>query len=174
MEKQENPERIEWMDLLIGVTILLCLVFCHLANQAGIPIEALAVTTGAIMCVQDSARAALSTSLTRLIGVFVGGLFGIAVALIDSAVGIPWVFYLLVSLGVVATLLVCKFFRMIYVQARVSGLTLLLVVMVFDGVDRLDYALNRFIGSIVGAVLAIAVTMIFGAVSGKIQEKRSA
>lgn len=173
MPQQENSERVEWMDLLIGVTILLCLVLCHLANQAGIHIEALAVTTGAIMCVQDSTRAAFSTSVTRLIGVFVGGMFGIGIALIDSAVGIPWVFYLLCSLGVIANLLVCKFFKMIYVQARVSCLTLLLVVMVFDGADWLEYALNRFIGSIVGAVFAIIVTMAFSAAVRRSKKEES-
>lgn len=174
MPQPEKKEGVEWMDLLIGITILMCLVLCHIANEAGIHIEALAVTTGAIMCVQDSTRAAFSVSLTRLVGVFMGGLFGIGVALIDSAVGIPWVFYVLCSLGVIANLLVCKFFNMIYVQARVSCLTLLLVVMVFDGADRLDYALNRFIGSIVGAVFAIIVTMVFSAIARKLRKEESA
>ena len=167
VSQQNDFEKVEVMDLLIGATILLCLVLCHLANQLGLRIEALAVTTGAIMCVQDSTKAAFATSLTRMIGVVIGGMFGIAIALIDSAVGIPFVFYLLCSLGVIANLLVCKFFKMIYVQARVSCLTLLLVTMVFEGADRLDYAVSRFVGSVVGALIALLVTMIYGAVFWK-------
>ena len=164
---QENTEKIELMDIVIGVTILVCLLLCHWINEMGIRLEALAVTTGAIMCVQDSTKAAFSASVNKMIGVFVGGLFGIGIALIDSAVGNPYVFYVLCSLGVIATVLVCKFFKMIYVQARVGGLSMLLVVMVLNGTDRLDYALNRFIGSLVGAVLALAVSLVFSLVTKK-------
>lgn len=171
MSESQDLNKVELMDLAIGATILLCLVLCHLANQAGIHIEALAVTTGAIMCVQDSTKSAYTASLTRMIGVFIGGMFGIGIALIDSAVGMPMVFYLLCSLGVIANLLVCKFFGMVYVQARVSCLTLLLVVMVFNGADRLDYALNRFIGSLAGAVIALIVTIAFGVVVRRIDKK---
>lgn len=171
MTQHDDFERVETMDILIGVTILMCLVLCHIANEFGIAIEALGVTTGAIMCVQDNTKAAFSTSMTRMVGVIFGGLFGIAIALIDNAIGEPYVFYILCSLGVIANLLVCKFFKMIYVQARVSCLTLLLVVMVFDGVDRLDYATNRFIGSLVGAAFAVMVSLIYGAVAKRIEKK---
>lgn len=162
MPEQNNRWKLELMDVQIGVTILLCLFLCHWANGMGLHIEALAVTTGAIMCVQDSTKAAYHTSLIRILGVVCGGGLGVLIALIDNAVGIPYVFYLLCALGVVVNLLICKAFRMAYVQARVSALSLLLVVLVFQGVDRLDYAVNRFIGSLVGAAIALAVTVLFG------------
>ena len=159
-------ERSSWiparLDIQIGITIVLCLFLCHWANAMGIRIEALAVTTGALMCVQDSTKAAYTTSLIRMLGIICGGLLGVGIAVIDNLVGQPSVFYLLCGVGVVANLLLCKRLQMIYVQARVSALTLLLVVMVFEGTDRLAYALNRFVGSLVGAVIALIVTFIFG------------
>lgn len=164
---EKNRWKLEPMDLEIGLTIVLCLVLCHWINGMGIRLEALAVTTGALMCVQDNTKAAYSTSLTRMLGVFCGGLLGVLIALIDNIVGESYLFYLLCGIGVVVNLLVCKRFKMIYVQARVSALTLLLVVMVFDGVDRLDYALNRFIGSLAGAVIALAATFVFGKLTEK-------
>lgn len=172
MPQQNDFEKVELMDILIGVTILFCLVVCHICNEHGISIDALAVTTGAIMCVQDSTKAAFSSSMTRMIGVVIGGMFGIGIALIDSVVNIPFVFYVLTSLGVVATLLVCKFFKMIYVQARVSGLTMLLVVMVFEGADRLTYAMNRFIGGLAGALFALVVTLVYGLLSGHFKKEK--
>ena len=160
MEKTSwKPER---MDLQIGLTIVLCLFLCHWANGVGLQIESLAVTTGALMCVQDSTKAAYATSLIRMVGVLCGGLLGMVIAVIDNLVGQPYCFYLLCGMGVVANLLLCKRFHMIYVQARVSTLTLLLVVMVFQGTDRLSYALNRFTGSLAGAFIALAVTFLFG------------
>ena len=149
-----KPER---MDIQIGVTIVLSLLLCHWAG-----IEALAVTTGALMCVQDSTRAVYTSSLIRMAGVLWGGLLGVAIAVIDNLVGQPYLFYLLCGVGVVANLLLCKRFGMVYVQARVSALTLLLVVMVFEGTDRLAYAVNRFAGSLLGAVIALGVTFVFG------------
>lgn len=170
MPEQKNNCRIELMDIQIGITILLCLVLCHVANQFGITIEALAVSTGAIMCVQDTTKSAYTTSLIRILGVVVGGLLGVTIVLLDNLINIPYVFYLMCALGVVANLLVCKLFRMVYVQARVSCLSLLLVVMVLEGVDRLEYATNRFIGSIVGAVIALLVSMAFSAVVKRIKK----
>lgn len=167
----ERNVKLELMDFQIGLTIFLCLLLSHAANLLDIRIEALAVTTGAIMCVQDSTRAAYATSLTRMLGVICGGVFGVVIALVDNAVEIPFVFYLMVAVGVVLNLLVCKFFRMIYVQARVSCLSLLLVTMVFGGVDRFDYAVNRFVGSLVGAVIALGVTLVFGTIVKKCRKE---
>ena len=154
-----KPER---MDIQIGVTIVLSLLLCHWTG-----IEALAVTTGALMCVQDSTKAAYTSSLTRMAGVLWGGLLGVVIAVIDNFVGQPYLFYLLCGMGVVANLLLCKRFGMVYVQARVSALTLLLVVMVFEGTDRLTYAVDRFAGSLVGAVIALGVTFVFGKLAKK-------
>ena len=151
------PWKPERLDVQIGVTIVLSLLLCHWAG-----IEALAVTTGALMCVQDSTKAAYTSSLVRMAGVFIGGLLGVTIAVIDNVLGQPYIFYLLCGTGVVANLILCKGFGMVYVQARVSALTLLLVVMVFDGADRLTYAVDRFAGSLAGAAIALAVTYMFG------------
>lgn len=172
MSEEKRTVKLELMDIQIGVTMLLCLMLAHFSNQVGISVEALAVTTGAIMCVQDSTKAAYTTALTRMLGVVCGGLFGVVIALIDNAVEIPVVFYLLVSVGVVLNLLVCKYFKMIYVQARVSCLSLLLVTMVFDGVDRFAYAVNRFFGSLVGAAIALLVTLVFPAVFRMVKKEQ--
>ena len=154
-----KPER---MDVQIGVTIVLSLLLCRWAG-----IEALAVTTGALMCVQDSTKAAYHSSLIRMAGVFWGGLLGVVIAVIDNVLGEPCIFCLLCGVGVVANLMLCKRLGMIYVQARVSALTLLLVVMVFEGADRLVYAVNRFAGSLLGALIALAVTFVFGRLSAR-------
>lgn len=161
MPEQRNRGRIELMDIQIGVTIVLCLLLCHGANSVGIQLEALAVSTGAIMCVQDSTKAAYRASLVRILGVVCGGLTGVVIVLIDNFVGMPFVFYLLCGIGAVANLLWCKFLKMAYVQARVSCMSLLLVVLVFQGADRLTYALGRFVGSLVGALVALLVTFVF-------------
>jgi len=170
MQKQKNTVKIEWMDVLIGLTIVICLVFCHVLKQFGVNVEAMAVTTGALMCVQDTTKSAWTTSLTRVLGVFWGGLFGVIVVLLDNAIGIPGILYLLCGISVIANLLVCKCFKMIYVQARVSCLTQILVVLCMEGADRLEYAFARFTGSLVGALLSLLITVAFGAVVKKLHK----
>lgn len=164
MPEQENTRKIELMDIQIGVTIVLCLLLCHVANRMGIRLEALAVSTVAIMCVQDSTKAAYNTSLIRILGVVCGGVIGVTIVLIDNAIGMPYVFYVLCGIGVVANLFLCKVLKMVYVQARVSCMTLLLVVLAFQGSDRLTYALGRFVGSLVGALVALLVTFVFAVI----------
>ncbi|MBR3973817.1 MAG: hypothetical protein IKJ99_07685 [Oscillospiraceae bacterium] len=164
MSEQKNTVKLELMDILIGMTIVICLVFCHAMKRFGVNVEALAVTTGALMCVQDTTKSAWTTSLTRVLGVFWGGLFGVIVVLMDNAIGIPGILYLLCGISVIANLLVCKCFKMIYVQARVSCLTQILVVLCMEGADRLEYAFVRFIGSLVGALMALLITVTFGAI----------
>lgn len=171
MNEKKNGLGVELMDIQIGVTIVLCLLLCHAANQMGLQVEAMVVSTGALMCVQDSAKAAYQTSLIRILGVFCGGLTGVGIALLDTAIGIPFVFYLLCGVGVVTNLILCKFLKMAYVQARVSCLTLLLVVLVTQGADRVGYALSRFVGSLVGALVALLVTMIFAVIVRKAKKE---
>ena len=153
---ERTPWKPQRMDAQIGVTIVLSLLLCHWTG-----IEALAVTTGALMCVQDSTKAAYISSLVRLAGVLLGGLLGVAIAVIDNFLGQPGIFYLLCGAGVMVNLLLCERFGMTRIQARVSALTLLLVVLVLDGADRLAYAVDRFAGSLLGAVIALTVTFVF-------------
>lgn len=174
MQEQKNGGIIERMDIQIGVTIVLCLLLCHAAEQIGFQNQALAVCTGAVMCVQDSAKAAYKVSLTRILGVICGGVTGVVVVLIDNVIGIPFVFYLLCGVGVVGNLLLCKRLKMVYIQARVSCMTLLLVALALQGTDRLRYALGRFLGSLVGAVAAVLVSMAFAAITQKSKNKGKA
>lgn len=161
MSEQKSVRRLSQVDIQIGITILLCLVLCYVANHFGVRIEALAVTTGAIMCVQDNTKAAYQTSLIRILGVLYGGVIGVVVVLIDNAIGNLVVFYLLCAVGVVVNMLICKYLNMTFIQARVSAMTMLLVALTFEGTDRLGYALSRFVGSLVGALIALLVTFVF-------------
>ena len=171
MSEEKNMRKMDLVDIQIGVTIILSMLLCHWANQAGIRIEALVVTTGAIMCVQDSTKAAYKASLVRILGVLCGGLTGIAIVLIDNVLGMTYVFYLMCGMGVVLNMLLCRQFGLNYVRGRVSCITMLLVVMVAHGADRLEYAMGRLVGGLAGALVAILVTYVFAAI-GKICRKK--
>lgn len=157
--------KMDLVDVQICVTMLISMLLCHCANLLGIHhVEALVVTTGAIMCVEDSAKAAYRASVIRILQVLCGGLIGIVIVLIDNALSMTFLFYLMVSIGVVLTMLLSRQFGLNYIQGRVSCITMLLVVMVSQGADRVEYAIGRLVGGLVGALVAILVTYVFVAI----------
>lgn len=167
MTGTKNKIGIEPIEIAIGAAVALTLLVCHLAGMLGLQIQALAACTGAVMCVQDSKKASWGAGLNRIKGVLCGGLIGIVIVLIDNALNVDLVFYLLVGIGVVVNLLLCKAVKLPFVQARVSCMSLLLVTLVLQGGLRINYAFGRLIGTLVGACVALLVSMVFAAVTKK-------
>lgn len=167
MNETKNKIGVAGIDIAIGAAVVLTLLVCHVAGMLGWQIQALAACTGAVMCVQDSKNASWGAGLNRIKGVICGGLTGVAVVLIDNAVNVELVFYLLVGIGVVVNLLLCKVVKLPFVQARVSCMSLMLVTLVLQDAARINYAIGRLIGTLVGAVVALLVSMVFAAVMKK-------
>ena len=155
------------IDIASGISVIVCLLVCHVAGLLGLQIQALAACTGAVMCTQDNRKASWGAGLNRILGVLCGGLIGILIVLIDNAVNADLLFYLLVGVGVVANMLLCKVVKLPFVQARVSCMSLLLVTLVLQGGLRINYAFGRLIGTLVGACVALLVSMVSAAVTKK-------
>lgn len=171
MNETKNKISVTGIDVSIGVTVMLCLLVCHVAGLLGVQLQALSACTGAVMCVQDSRKASWGAGLNRILGVICGGVAGIAVVLADNLIQIELVFYLLMGVGVVLNLLLCKLVKLPFVQARVSCMSLMLVTLVLQGGARINYAFGRLIGTLVGAVVALLVSMAFAAAFQK-KDKR--
>ena len=167
MNETKNKTGASGIDIAIAVTVMLCLVVCYIAEKLGLQLQALSACTGAVMCVQDSKKASWGTGINRVLGVICGGVSGIAVVLIDNAIQMELVFYLLMGAGVVLNLLLCKLVKLPFVQARVSCMSLMLVTLVLQGGARINYAFGRLLGTIVGAVVALLVSMAFAAIVNK-------
>ena len=148
-------------EIAVGVSVTIVLFVCMLVGKAGFSLQTLAACTGAVMCTQESGKASWKACLTRLLGVITGGVVGIALVALDNVMQLPAVFYLLCGVGIVANILFCKLLKIPFIQAKVSCMTLLLVVLVLGGPARYSYALGRFIGTLCGALVAMGVSMLF-------------
>lgn len=155
------------LDIRIGITIMLSLLVCHIVSLLGFQLQSLAACTGAVMCVQESGKASWKAGLTRLLGVACGGAIGIAVVLVQSQFDNAYLFMVLCGVAVVANLLLCKIVKMLYVTARVSCMTFLLVVLVLQGTARINYAFGRFLGTLVGALISVLVAVAWDAITQK-------
>lgn len=152
-------------DIAVGVSVMICLLVCTLIGKLGFTVQTLAACTGAVMCTQDAGKASWKAGLTRILGVLSGGLVGILLVVADNLLEMSIVFCLLCGVGVVLNLFVCKLLKIPFIQAKVSCMTLLLVVLVLGGEARFGYALGRFVGTLCGAVTALLVSMLFEALT---------
>lgn len=169
MQPNQAPSRrIGHLDVQTGIGLFLILALVHSVSS----IQPLAAATGLIMCMQETGKFTLKASLTRLLGVVIGGTCGILVVLADNVVQNPWLFFLLSGIGVIMTLLGCKLAKMPYITAKVSCITFVLVILVATGDGRIIYALNRLLGTAVGAVVAVAVSYSWNLAVGKMRAGR--
>lgn len=160
MEKNTSLS-ITSMELSIAMTVVATMLVCHVASMLGWRIQALSACTGAVMCVQDSKNASWCVGKNRMLGVVCGGAAGMVVVLLDNLIGIALVFYLLMGVGVLLNLVLCKLVELPLVQARVSCMSLMLVALVLQGGVRINYAFGRFLGTLVGALVALLVSMLW-------------
>ena len=167
MNETKSEITLSGLELRIGITIVICLLVCKLCELLGFSIQALAACTGAVMCVQEGGKASFGACKNRVVGVVCGGIVGIAVVFLDNLIGMDLVFYLLVGLGIMANFLLCKVAKLPLVQARVSCMTVLLVVLVLGGPARINYAIGRFIGTLIGALVAWGVSTVWEKLSVK-------
>ena len=174
MEKagfQPEPVRVSKIDLRIMVAVAVCYVGATVLKKMGIlfsygemRLEILQTMTSAIaclLCCQDSTKASLAAGKNRLIITAVGGLVGMVVVLVDTRVGNAALMTAMVAGGVLLTLFLCKAARVPYINARIGGVTFILVSLTLSGDARLLYALFRFLSTLYGVLVVLIVTFIF-------------
>lgn len=171
--KENQKIAVTGLDIRIGLAVAISLVVCEIASLFGLQLQSLAACTGAVMCVQETGKVSLKAGLTRLLGVVCGGVLGIIVVLIQIKVSNAYLFAVLCGVAIVLNLLLCKLVKMPYITARVSCITFLLVVLVLAGTARIYYALGRFWGTLVGAVVSVLVTYAWDAIT-KAKQKTAA
>lgn len=160
MEGKQNMDgkvKLTNVEIRIGIGLILCLFITGFFPQ----IQRLAACTGVLMCTQDIRKTTWKSGLTRLEGVLCGGIVAVIVVVIDNFVQVDPVFYLLCGVGIVLNLLLCDLIHMPKVTGRVSGITFILVAFLAQGNGRILYAVNRLIGTLVGAVVALILAAVW-------------
>lgn len=158
------------LDIRITVSVLICFLSAAVLEYFNIKfpcgemrLEILQKMTSCIsclLCCQDTVDLSRKAGIHRMIITLIGGLMGILAILIDQAVGKEWVMAVLVALGVFATLMLCKAAKVPYVNARIGGVTFLLVVCTLKGTARICYAVFRLLSTLYGIVIVYLVTFL--------------
>lgn len=172
MNKALNEKKgITWLDVRIGVSVLICCLTSVILNSLNLKIscggrqlEIIQRLTACISCLlvcQDNVEGSKKAGLNRLIITAIGGLTGIAVVVIDDAVRVEWLLAVMVTVAVTVTLVLCKYAGVPYVNARIGGVTCVLVACTMSGPARIVYAGLRLVGTLYGALISVLVTIVF-------------
>lgn len=145
------------MDVQIALGVTICLL-----SAVFLPwLQSLSAGTAVMLCSQDSVKVSWKTGLTRLIITLIGGGVAVLAVLIDSQINNQYAYMILVFLGLLLTILLCKAAKVPYISARIGCVTFILVATVSQGTARMTYALMRLVGTFYGVLIALTLTFIF-------------
>ncbi len=163
-------------DLRIMIAVAICALTATALNHFGLKftygtmkleiIQKMTACISCLLCVQDDFSISKKAGINRIIITIIGGLCGMLVAWIDTLVSNEWLMILLVAVGVLATLVLCKLAKVPYINARIGGVTFILVACTLTQNARMWYAFFRLISTIYGVLVVLLVT---GLVKGKNQ-----
>lgn len=175
MSKPEmTPEKpaISCLDARIAVAVGICCLTATILNLLGAKftygemrleiIQKMTACISCLLCCQDTTQISKKAGINRLIITAIGGIVGIAVMWIDTLAANQWLLVLMVAAGVLLTLFLCKAAKVPYINARIGGVTFILVTCTLTGYARMWYAVFRFVSTLYGVLVVLLVTWAFG------------
>lgn len=171
MERTIQKPAITVLDIRIMITVGICFITANLLGSLGFRftwdgmqleiIQRMTACIACLLCCQDTAKISRTTGINRLIITAIGGAIGILVVLADSAAGSPWLLTAMICSGVLLTILLCKAAGVPYMNARIGAVTFVLVACTLSGPARIFYAVFRWISTVYGVLVVLAVSMVF-------------
>lgn len=129
-------------------------------------LEVIQKMTAAISCMlvcQESVPVSWKAGINRLIITAVGGAVGIVAILLDNAIGNDYVMSVMIGIGIIVVLLICKATKVPYINCRIGCVTFILVTCTLSGNARIYYGVFRFVSTLYGVIIVMLVTWIFRA-----------
>jgi uncharacterized membrane protein YgaE (UPF0421/DUF939 family) len=142
-----------------ALSILVCLLVFALAKYLGIAddFDAFLALTAAVISMQDSVKGSIQIGFNRLHGIVLGTLLGVGVLYIDLAVSNLIVHVALLTVGTILIIAVCNLLDTN--KAIVMGCVVffMIALQATQGVDPWVLGVHRFLDTMVGVVIAIAI-----------------
>ncbi|MBS5521718.1 MAG: hypothetical protein KHX56_05540 [Clostridiales bacterium] len=171
LEKKEKIS-VTGLDLRIVCAVVICCLISELFEYMGVHIsygnmelevfQKMTAAIACLLCCQDNGAVSLKAGKNRLIITAIGGMLGIFAVLLDNMTAHSIIFVAYIALGLLLTLILCKVARVPYINARIGGVTFILVTCTLSGQARILYAVCRFLSTFLGILVVLAITWIFG------------
>ncbi|MCD7918240.1 MAG: FUSC family protein [Clostridiales bacterium] len=171
-----KPETEKLTVTLLDVRMAVCVLICYTASMllsdvAGIKftwgnysleiIQKMTCCISCFLCCQDNTKVSLKAGINRLIITAIGGIVAIVIIALDCVIGNDWVEMLMIVVGVVLTLFLCKAAKVPYINARIGCVTLILVACTLNSTARIWYGVFRLVSTLFAVLVVLLVTWIF-------------
>jgi uncharacterized membrane protein YccC len=177
MPQQVEERRVTVLDIQMGVAVFICFMVSTICSKAGFLfpvgdrnleiIQKMTSCIACLLCSQDTTAISLKAGINRIIITFIGGLVGILVIILDDMIGNDWILGCMVALGIVLTFYLCKAAKVPYINARIGGVTFILVTCTLQSGARIYYGIFRLISTVFGVLVVLLVTWVFQLLSRK-------
>lgn len=175
MEKR----KISGMDIQIVAAVLICVFTATLLDHFGLNfsygemkmevIQKMTAAIACLLCVQDTFEISRKSGKNRLLITAIGGSVGIFAVWLDMQLQNEWLMVGLTGGGILLTLFLCKMAKVPYINARIGGVTFILVFCTLSDTARMWYAMFRFVSTLYGVLVVILVTWIAQMIHNKMQ-----
>lgn len=171
-EVEQGSWRPGALDMRMAISVLACCLVATALSELGLKwpvdemrlevIQKMTACIACLFCCQPGLDESRAAGINRIIVTAVGGVVGVAVVALDVVLGSsPWILALLVAVGVVAALSLCRLAGVPAFNARIGGVTFILVACTLTGTARVWYAFFRLVSTVFGALVVYGVTRLF-------------
>lgn len=120
-----------------------------------------------LLCVQDNLGTSKGAGWMRIKVTSMAAIAGLIVVSLDSFIGNQWISVLLLMVGVLFTLFLCKLIKAPYMNCRIGAISYVLIAVTLSGQARIVYAIFRVISTVYGVIVVLLVTWLFSLFTSK-------
>ncbi len=181
-EIKSEPLKITVLDGRIAVAAAICCLTATILSHLGVKfvwgtmqleiIQKMTACISCLLCCQDTSPVSLKAGINRLIITAIGGAVGIAAILLDNVVENEWFMVIVIAAGLLLTLFLCKAAKVPYINARIGGVTFVLVTCTLSGTARVWYGVFRFVSTFYAVLVVMLVTWIYEKASARITTEK--
>lgn len=154
----EDESPVGFRTIKTALSIFCCLLFYLLITPYGFSntSDAFLACVTAIICMKDSVDESIKIGAYRLVGTFIGAVFGLLFLYISISLQNPYLNILLISLSIIALITICMAIKC------PQAVVICCVVFLFISLEQVDinpaiHSAKRFADTAVGLVIAVLI-----------------
>lgn len=155
-------KQFNYKALLIACRVALTFIIILLTNRAmgWSFVDIQAIIAGVIVSAQHSVTMTHQRAFLRLLGVIGGALLAILFAYVLRYIPSPWLMILLITLSLSVLTLCCERYRFWEYAFLQAGVMIPLILMTSNQIINVHLAIERSLGSLEGALIAIVMVYV--------------
>lgn len=171
MNQVKERAGINGLDIRIALAVAVCCLTATVLNHFNLKfsfgemkmeiIQKMTACIACLLCCQDDTKISFKAGVNRMIITAIGGAAGILAVVINNYFPNEWLLVLVVAAGILLTLFLCKAAGVPYINARIGGVTFILVALTLNGNARIVYAVFRLISTFYGVLVVLLVTWLY-------------